>query len=203
MTVPEGRKRGRPLSFNREKALEQAMLKFWQYGYEATSVQDLVAAMGITAPSLYTAFGDKERLFMEAVQYYQQKNACRIDEIFANAPTAKIAVELYLHESTLKLVQPSTPHGCMLVTAATNCSPQSTHVQDALAQRRLDLKNKIKVRLARGRNDGDIAATQNLEQVASFYSTIIQGMTIQARDGASYEELQAISQMAMAAWPNH
>lgn len=203
MTVPEGRKRGRPLSFNREKALEQAMLKFWQYGYEATSVQDLVAAMGITAPSLYTAFGDKERLFMEAVQYYQQKNACRIDEIFANAPTAKIAVELYLHESTLKLVQPSTPHGCMLVTAATNCSPESTHVQDALTQRRLDLKNKIKVRLARGRNDGDVASTQNLEQVASFYSTIIQGMTIQARDGASYEELQAISQMAMAAWPNY
>ncbi len=203
MTMPEGRKRGRPLSFNREKALEQAMLKFWQFGYEATSVQDLIAAMGITAPSLYTAFGDKERLFMEAIQYYQQKNGCQFDEIFANAPTAKIAIELYLHENAVKLVQPDKPHGCMIVTAATNCSTESAHVQAALQQRRVDLKNKIKNRLMRGINDGDIQATQNIEQLASFYCSVAQGMTIQARDGANYQELQSISQMAMAAWPDH
>ena len=202
MTAPESRKRGRPLSFDREKALEQAMLMFWQYGYEATSVQDLIQAMGITAPSLYTAFGDKEQLFMEAIQYYQQKDGCQVDEIFANAPTAKIAIELYLHENAVKLVQPSKPHGCMIVTAATNCSTQSSHVQAALAQRRQDLKNKIKNRLTRGITDGDIQATQNIEQLADFYSSIAQGMTIQARDGASYTALQAISQMAMAAWPD-
>ena len=201
MTMPMSRKKGRPLSFDREKALAQAMLKFWQYGYEATSIQELTSAMGITAPSLYTAFGDKERLFMEAIQYYQQENACRVDEIFADAATARAAIELYLHESTLKLVQTNTPQGCMLVTAATNCSPQSAQVQHALAARRLAFKEKIKHRLARGISDGDVMATQNIEQLASFYSTVIQGMTIQARDGATYAELQAITQMAMAAWP--
>ena len=64
------KKPGRPLSFDREYALEQAMLVFWQYGYETTSLNDLTAAMGITPPSLYGAFGDKETLFLEAVQRY-------------------------------------------------------------------------------------------------------------------------------------
>ena len=69
-TTETPRKTGRPLSFDREAALYQAMLLFWKYGYEATSLSQLTTAMGITPPSLYTAFGDKQRLFLEAIERY-------------------------------------------------------------------------------------------------------------------------------------
>jgi len=65
------RKRGRPLSFDRDAALQRAMEVFWAHGYEASSLQDLTQAMGINPPSLYAAFGDKEKLFMEVVDRYQ------------------------------------------------------------------------------------------------------------------------------------
>lgn len=198
MTDPvPAKKRGRPLSFDRETALEKAMLLFWQYGYEATSIHDLTQVMGITAPSLYTAFGDKEQLFMETIQCYLQKNGCEPEKIFNSAPTAKIAIEIFLHENALKLTQPSKPHGCMIVTAATNCSDQSAHVQTALQEKRQQTKQLIQNRLQRGVDEGDVPATSDIEQLANYFAAIIQGMTIQARDGASQKDLQAIGQMAM------
>src|SRR5258706_13378598 len=86
--VNSDKPRGRPRSFDRDEALERAMQVFWKQGYEATSIQDLTRAMGINPPSLYAAFGDKERLFMEAVGRYERECgpavACLLDE----APTA-------------------------------------------------------------------------------------------------------------------
>jgi AcrR family transcriptional regulator len=70
-SVGNGRRRlGRPLSFDREAALEKAMLAFWRHGYEGTSLAELTAAMEVTPPSVYAAFGDKKHLFLEAVDLY-------------------------------------------------------------------------------------------------------------------------------------
>src|SRR3978361_1815132 len=81
--VPKsGRKTGRPLSFDRDAALERAMLVFWRYGYEAASLQELTSAMGITPPSLYSAFGDKEQLFLEAVARYSDRNCSAVQCLF-------------------------------------------------------------------------------------------------------------------------
>src|SRR5258708_36834513 len=70
-SLTQPRPRGRPRGFDREAALEAAMRLFWSRGYEATSVSDLVAVMGITPPTLYGAFRDKKRLFLEAGGRYQ------------------------------------------------------------------------------------------------------------------------------------
>lgn len=196
------RRRGRPLSFDRDSALEKAMLLFWKYGYEATSISDLTQAMGITAPSLYAAFGDKRHLFMETIKRYIDSKGCRVKEILASAPTAKIALELYLHENAFRLTQPALPHGCMIVTAATNCSEESACVQEELVQRRSDVKAVIKARLQRGIDEGDVAASTDTDKLANFYSTIVNGMTIQARDGASTEDLLEIGKTAMEVWPS-
>ncbi|HZC78142.1 MAG TPA: TetR/AcrR family transcriptional regulator, partial [Ktedonobacterales bacterium] len=80
--------RGRPRSFDREAALERAIDVFWRHGYEATSVSDLTSAMGINPPSLYAAFGDKEKLFLEAVERYQQQRRQAVMKVFDEAPTA-------------------------------------------------------------------------------------------------------------------
>ena len=119
--------RGRPLSFDRDTALEQAMRVFWQRGYEAASITELTAAMGITAPSLYTAFGDKERLFLEAIERYACGPGGGYPRALEEEPTAYLAIKRCLEEAAEELTRPCHPPGCMVTMAATNCSVASAH----------------------------------------------------------------------------
>ncbi|WP_211464723.1 TetR/AcrR family transcriptional regulator [Collimonas silvisoli] len=203
MTQDKPRKKaGRPLSFDRELALERAMLVFWRYGYEATSLNDLTSAMGITPPSLYTAFGDKERLFLEAVEYYLAKKPCFFESIVAEPLTAKESIRSYLEVIAISQTDPNQPPGCMVVTSATNCTAASAHVQEVLADYRGQMEAGIKNRLDRGVSEGELAADTDTAALASFFVTVIHGMSTQARDKAGREKLLAIGAQAMRAWPD-
>src|SRR5437870_2214680 len=138
--------RGRPRSFDREAALERAMQVFWRQGYEATSVNDLTRAMRINPPSLYAAFGDKEQLFLEAVQRYEQGRREAVTSLFDDAPSAKQAVERLLLEAANGMARAGAPRGCMLVLSSASCSEAS--VQSELAGRRAAMKSILKARLA-------------------------------------------------------
>src|SRR3989440_4314279 len=177
--------RGRPREFDREAALEQAIDVFWRHGYEATSVSDLTAAMGINPPSLYAAFGDKEKLFLEAVERYQQQRRRSVTKVFDEAPTAKEAVHRVLQDAARELACSSHPRGCLLVMSDTNCSDASAHVQSDLAQRRAAMKASLKARIDRGAAAGELPRGTDTAALAEFYSTVFQGMVMQARDGAT------------------
>ena len=115
------RKTGRPLSFDRDAALEKAMLVFWRHGYETSSITDLTGAMGITAPSLYTAFGDKKQLFLEAVRRYAgDPEASRI--AIESAPTAHDAARTLLFGAAAAYTGNETPPGCLLASATASGS---------------------------------------------------------------------------------
>jgi AcrR family transcriptional regulator len=193
--------RGRPRSFDREAALERAMEVFWKHGYEATSISDLTQAMDINPPSLYAAFGDKERLFMEAVDLYQSRRREAVNRTFDEAPTAKDAVRSLLMEVAGQLCCPESPRGCLLVMSTVNCSDASQHVQEALAKRRAAMTARLKARLDRGVKEGELARGTDTAALADFYSMVIQGMSLQARDGASSKTLVAAAETAMRAWP--
>src|SRR5262249_10191532 len=135
-TVEKPAKRGRPLSFDRDAALENAMHVFWEHGYEAASIADLTAAMGITPPSLYTAFGDKEHLFMEAIERYANGPAAGMPRALAEAPTAREAIENFLRSAARELTCKDHPRGCMVMVAATTCSVGAKHIAAAMAKRR-------------------------------------------------------------------
>src|SRR5688500_6836739 len=126
--------RGRPRSFDRDKALERAMHVFWRQGYEATSVNDLTRAMRINPPSLYAAFGDKEHLYLEALERYQQSRLESVTKWLDEEPTAKAGVARLLTEAAGLLVRSGAPRGSMLVDSAMNCADAS--LQPELAQRR-------------------------------------------------------------------
>src|SRR5688572_4700394 len=100
--------RGRPRSFDRDKALERAMHVFWRQGYEATSVDDLTRAMDINPPSLYAAFGDKQRLYLEALERYQRSRRESLASWFEQEPTAKAAVGRLLTEAARELARTGT-----------------------------------------------------------------------------------------------
>ncbi|MBO9529686.1 TetR/AcrR family transcriptional regulator [Acinetobacter oleivorans] len=194
------KKRGRPKCFDEQQVLQKAMLLFWEHGYEATSISDLTQALEITAPSLYSAFGDKEGLFYRCVDYYLAHEGCPIDTIFVEAKTAKIAVELYLYDIVKRLVQPNKPAGCMVVVAAMNCSDATQDVQQNLLDKRIKTKEKLLKRLQQGVEQGDLSSHAPLQEITDFYTTVIQGLTIQARDGASSEQLHKVVGHAVKAW---
>jgi TetR/AcrR family transcriptional regulator, copper-responsive repressor len=195
--------RGRPLSFDRDKALEQAMHVFWLRGYEAASIAELTGAMGITAPSLYTAFGDKERLFLEAIERYALGPGGGYPRALEEEPTARGAIQRCLEEAAEELTRPCHPRGCMVVMAATNCSAASAHIQAALAKRRAAADAGLRCRIEQGIRDGELPADTDAAALASFYSTVYQGMSIQAKDGATRDSLLATAAAAMRAWPAH
>lgn len=192
--------RGRPRSFDREAALRRAMEVFWRRGYEGTAVSDLTKAMGINAPSLYAAFGCKEALFREAVALYNATEGAAADRALEAAPTARQAVEDMLRVNAVAYVNPRRPPGCMVTLAATIGTPESAEVREFLAQSRQAAQGALERRLARGIAEGDLPRGADIAALAAFYYTVLQGLSIQARDGASREMLIAIVDCAMAAW---
>ena len=194
------KKRGRPKCFNEQQALEKAMILFWQFGYEGTSISDLTQALNITAPSLYGTFGDKAALFEKCIEYYSEHEVQPAEKILQAGQTAKIAMELYLYDSIQHLVQANKPKGCMVVVATMNCSQQNQTVQEQLKQRRAYTKTKIMDRLDIGVQNSEIESLAHAEQLTDFYMTLLQGMTIQARDGMALTQLQRMVSNAMKSW---
>ncbi|MCX4857046.1 TetR/AcrR family transcriptional regulator [Streptomyces canus] len=193
------RLRGRPRSFDRATALEKAILAFWEHGYEATSVSDLTRVMGIGAPSLYAAFGDKRSLFEEVVQEYGARYGSFGDRALAEEPTVRAAMERMLREAAVEYTAPGRPHGCLVIHAATNCS--SPEVEESLRVRRNANIAAFESRIRAGIAAGELSADTDATALARHVGAVIQGMSQQARDGASREELEAVAQIAMAIWP--
>ncbi|MER7077144.1 transcriptional regulator, TetR family [Saccharopolyspora kobensis] len=192
---------GRPRSFDRATALRAAMELFWERGYEATSLSDLTTAMGISSPSLYAAFGSKENLFRETIALYNSADEAVGEHSLRKHPTAREAIEAMLRDNADAYVDPGTPRGCMVVLAATNCGPDNQRVQDFLAECRRDDHRAVRARLDRAVAEGDVPEDADLEAIASFYLAVLQGLSIQARDGCSRETAHAIIDCAMSAWP--
>lgn len=194
------RRRGRPKCFDEQEALQKAMMLFWKYGYEATAMSDLTKALNLTAPSIYSTFGDKSQLFHACLDYYLKHEACSLDLIFQQAETAKVAIEIYLYENLKKLLQQDKPTGCMLVTATMNCSEQHQPLQHDLLLKRQQVKEKIYQRLQQGVEDGDLSSDADIQAMTDYYATVIQGLTMQARDGVAIEQLENVVTLALKTW---
>lgn len=186
------------MSFAREQALRQAMLVFWRHGYEATALSDLTAAMRVTPPSIYSAFGNKKALFLEAVRLYVGEPAVS-SQIIAQAPSASEAVRLLLEASVLGFTGDDTPPGCLLASAAISCSAEAGDVQAELATIRRSIEAELRERLASGVRDGELDAGTDVEAVAAHVMAVIQGLSTLARDGAPRAKLQRVARLAMRA----
>jgi len=201
MKKSDARPRGRPRLLDRPKALETALKLFWRHGYEGTSVADLTAAMGTTPPSLYAAFGSKERLYREAVDLYMESYGGFPASAFAEEPTARRAIERILREAIALYSAGPKPRGCMLTTGALTCAPEHQDVANDLARRRRAAIAAIKSRFDRAVVQGELDVATDTAGLAAFYAAVIQGLSIQARDGVNRKELESITQASLAAWP--
>ncbi|WP_437310879.1 TetR/AcrR family transcriptional regulator [Sorangium sp. So ce388] len=193
--------RGRPRAFDRRAALEAALRVFWRHGYDTTSLAELTAAMKITPPSLYAAFGSKKELFLEAVALYAETHGASVAQVLSESPTARAAIARILLEFAAFTSAPEHPLGCFFVLGAMNCTPESAAVEAALRDRRAAGEGALRQRIARGIAEGELPADTDAAALAKFYGAVLQGMSVQARDGASREELEHIARAALLAWP--
>ncbi|MFD5318946.1 TetR/AcrR family transcriptional regulator [Streptomyces sp. NPDC127098] len=196
-----GRQRGRPRSFDRETALEKAMRAFWEHGYEGTSVADLTRAMGIGAPSLYAAFGDKKTLFEEATESYVRQYGGFVDRALAEEPTARAAIGRALREAAVEYTVPGRPHGCLVISAVATYSESAEEVAEGLREMRRHNVGAFERRIRQDVDAGLLAQDTDAAALARFAGTVMQGMSQQSRDGASREELLAVVEAAMRCWP--
>ena len=193
------RKTGRPLSFDRDAALEKAMLAFWESGYETTSISDLTAAMGVTAPSIYAAFGDKKRLFLEALRLYVG-DPDDLEKAFARAPTARDAVAEMIENAARLFTGETTPRGCLLASAVATGSKDAYDVRDAAAQERRVIRSIIVKRIERDIEREILPPSTRSEVVADLALAVTQGMSVLARDGVDRETLLEVAKESMAGW---
>lgn len=194
---------GRPRGFDRDAALDAAITVFWEHGYDATSISMLVKALGIGGPSIYAAFGGKEALFTEALGAYLRTYAAFTRDALAEEAGAREAVRRLLYEACAAYTRPDRPHGCLLISATTNCSPQSAHVAAHLRDLRAAGRRALEDKLRAGIRAGELPAGSDARALATFYAAVLQGMSAQARDGATNSDLEQIASAALrSTWPD-
>lgn len=193
--------RGRPRLFDRDAMLKKALLLFWEHGYEGISVAQLVEAMGVTPPSLYAAFGSKEGLHREAVALYLNGPGRFVARALAEEPTARAAVERILREAVGIFTAKEHPRGCVVGTGELACAPEHRNVAHSIAGLRTASIDATTRRFMQAKKSGELPARVKAKVLARFYGAVIQGMSVQARDGATAAELAGIADMALRAWP--
>jgi AcrR family transcriptional regulator len=193
--------RGRPRTFDPDTALAQATNLFWERGYEGTSLSDLAEAMGIASASIYACFGSKAHLFRQVMERYGTTYGGPPKRALTEHPTAHAAVHAMLHATIDQITRPDAPHYCMLILAAPTGAVENHEVREFLADIRRSQFAAIKERLDQGVADGDLTVPDEaVAAIARYYATVVQGLSVQARDGATRDDLEAVITCAMAAW---
>jgi AcrR family transcriptional regulator len=175
---------GRPRSFDRERALDVALEHFWRNGYEMTTIATLTEAIGVSAPSVYAAFGDKERLFAETVDRYSEWNLRELGGPLAQRPT-RAGVAAFLRRSAEMHTDPATPPGCFVLS------------EPRLAAQRQALRGIVAARIEEGLREGDIDPGTDPRALGVLLLAVITGMSTLARDGGDPAEVRAIADLAL------
>ncbi len=196
---PQSRPRGRQPTFDREQALETALDLFWRHGYEGVSIADLTGRIGIAAPSLYHAFGSKAGLYREVLRRYQGMGLSARE--IADAPSSLEAVGRVLAFGVASVTRSKRPKGCLVSSGLLTTAPENAALARLLKKERAGLRTALARRIQRDIDAGVLPGTVDAVALARFYATILQGMSVQAIDGATPAELTAVVEGALRAWP--
>jgi len=188
---------GRPRSFDKDEALKKAMYVFWEKGYEGTTMADLIESIGMKAPSIYAAFGNKDAIFKEVVQSYLPIVVSGQLKVLNSLPKIYDAVEATLKACVDLYTGKDNPHTCLVMTAAINTAPEHAEHVETLKNLREEYKAAWRKRFEVADADQQLTDEANASELAEYFTTIIQGMTIKAKDGATHETLSATSKLAL------
>ncbi|WP_338863218.1 TetR/AcrR family transcriptional regulator [Myxococcus stipitatus] len=197
---PSPRPRGRPREFDEAKVLDQALEVFWRLGYEGATVADLTGATGLSATSLYAAFDSKEGLYRRVLEHYREGPGGNTGRALEEEPTARGGFERVLREAARNFTRRKLPPGCMISTAVLRCAQAHRPVADLVSSLRQATVASFRERLARAVREGELPEGTDTGALARYFGALLQGMSVQAADGATEADLLALAAVAMRAW---
>ncbi len=187
----------RPRAFDEGAVLDAAIQCFWNRGYEATSMRDLIARTGLTAASLYNAFGDKRSLFEKALAHYVEgRIAERIRRCEALAPRAGIAA--YFDEVLARSLDDPEHKGCMVVNSALDVAPHDPRLGEAVAEVLGRIERFFRDCVRRGQADGSITTAMPADDLARHLLGVLMGVRVLARARPDRELLAGAIAPALA-----
>ena len=192
--------KGRPREFCVDEALAQALRVFWSKGYEGASLTDLTDAMGITRPSLYAAFGNKEALFRKALDLYEREKLCYMSQAL-DAPTARDVAERLLRGALEMQASDGEPRGCLRVISSVACGVEAESIREEVIARRKSSSDALIARFEKAEAAGELPEHMNAEGLSGYLVALLQGLALQAGAGASREELERLVETSLAVWP--
>lgn len=184
------RRRGGPRTFNRDQAVDTAMRLFWRHGYEGVSLNDLTSAIGVAPPSIYAAFGSKAGLYREALDHYFGLPGA-LQELGATA-TLPETVETLLRKAVDAVTDPAGERGCMVSSGMLQCASENSDLALELVERRNSMREMIAETLTHWLDQ------ERATSLARYLVAVLQGLSIQARDGASRKELEQVTSEVVA-----
>ncbi|HEX4710145.1 TetR/AcrR family transcriptional regulator [Phenylobacterium sp.] len=192
--------RGRPREFCLEGALAAALRVFWSKGYEGATLTDLTDAMGVTRPSLYAAFGNKESLFRQALDLYEREKLAYVSAAL-EAPTARGVAERMLRGGLDVQTSGVDPKGCLGVISSVACGTEAECIRAEVLKRRESSNNALLARMRRAKADGDFPAHVQPEAMVAYLGAVLQGLCIQGGSGAPPEAMRDVVETTLALWP--
>jgi AcrR family transcriptional regulator len=192
---------GRARTFDADEALDRAMTVFWRKGYEGTSLSDLTEAMGISRPSLYAAYGNKEELFRKVLERYGEGPSSYESDALAQ-PTARAVAEGLLRGAADVQTDPDTPAGCLATLGTTYCAEDSSPVGKIVIAFRLAGHAAIRKRFERACAEGDLPPSADPKALTHYIGTVVCGMAVLAASGATRKELERVIELTMRGWPH-
>ena len=195
--------RGRPKVFDREAALDKAMTLFWQHGYEATSLSDLVEATGAKAPTLYAEFVNKEGLFRAVLDHYIAHFAAKHEaKLCCDDKRVDEALKDYFTAVATCYTSKDTPAGCFMINTSAALAASSKEIAKTIKSRHAVQEQTLREFLQHRQEKGEIPAGKDVKELALFLSCVLQGMSISAREGASFDTLMQITRTTLGLWPH-
>jgi AcrR family transcriptional regulator len=192
---------GRPRGFDVDQALDAALCVFWRKGYEAASYTDLTQATGVERPALYSAFGNKEALFLRALERYYQHYLAFFPAALEQPTSREVAAHILRGAVELNTRFPDRT-GCLGIHGALAGSDDAEPVRRALVDARATGEASLRERLERAQQEGDLPETANCAALAAYVCAVLHGIAVQAKAGFPRDVLEAVVEQALSTWPS-
>jgi TetR/AcrR family transcriptional repressor of nem operon len=188
----------RTKDFNEDDILMKAINIFWEKGYNATSIHDLIDGLGIGRSSIYHAFGDKHNLFVKALELYQLEGTAKIKGIIDNAPSLKNALETLLNGVVNDILLNVCPKGCFKVNSEVEVAAQDEIVNKLVYNDDLIIEDALYMAFKKGQQNGEVSASKDPLALARFFCNTIAGMRVYAKFRSERQFFEDISKTALS-----
>jgi AcrR family transcriptional regulator len=189
----------RPREFDADKALDRAMHVFWEHGYHATSVQDLMKAAGVQKQSLYCAFGDKRSLFLKCLNLYTKQILLEIQKMLNDADSPLDGIARVMRFASLAPDSKNCPPGCLMANTALELGLGDPGVADEIRRMFRGIEKMLGAAVRKAQAQGEISKKFDSMAVGQSLANTISGIRILEKTGASKQQVRTVVEMALAA----